>query len=171
MKAILAALAASVLFTDTASAIPQTVNGFLGAVGMNFDQYAASAEPWAAGAELKGPWKSRAGNAGTKPDGVETLVLGTDATVLGIPAAQVTAERVKGAVQRFTVIFDERKLKNANARTGGLYEQVLANLTALAGEAKIVSPGGEKAFRHESSLIIARKSGGKNVIVEFTPAR
>ena len=171
MKTILAALAAGVLFADTASAIPQTVtgNGFLGAVGMNFDQYAASADPWAAGAELKGPWKSQ--GKSPKADGVETLLLGTDATVFGIPVAQVSAERVAGVLRRFTVIFDEGKLKNAKARAGGLYDQVMSNLTALAGEAKTTSPGGDKSFRYESSLITARKSGGKNVIVEFTPAR
>ena len=173
MKTFLAALAAGVLVADTASAIPQTfngVNGFANAVGMAFEQYAASADPWASGAELKGPWKPREGKA-AKAGGLETLDLGTDATVFGIAAAQVSAERVAGVVRRFTVRFDDRKLKNGNARTGGLYEQVLANLTALAGNAKAVSPSGEKTFRYQSSLITARKSGGKEVIVDFTPAR
>ena len=171
MKTIVTLFSLIALLLETASAIPQTVgaNGFLGAVGMNFENYAASASPWAAGAELKGPWKSQ--GKPPKSDGVETLLLGTDATVLGIPAATVTAERAGGAVRRFTVIFDERKMRNANSRAGGLYDQVIANLTALAGEPKSVSPSGEKTFRHEATIITARKPGGKNVIVEFTSAR
>ena len=169
MKTILAVLAASVLLAQPASAIPQTVGaGFAGAAGMSFEQFAGAADTWAPGAALKGPWKPHGGKA----DGVETLVLGVDATVLGIAAAQVSAERKDGAVRRFSVLFDEGKMKNGGkARTGGLFDQVMANLTALAGEAKTVSPGGEKTFRYESSFITARKSGGKGVIVEFTPAR
>lgn len=170
MKTILAVLAAGVLFTQTASAIPQTVGaGFVGAVGMSFEQYAGSAEPWAPGAELKGPWHQR-GTQSEKAGAVVTFDLGVDATVFGIPAAQVSAERTDGKVLRFTVRFDESKLKNGKARTVALLDQVLANITALAGEAKSVSPSGEKTFRHEASLITARKAE-KGVIVEFTPAR
>ncbi len=173
VKVILAVLAAGVLLADTASAIPQTfsgVNGFANAVGMAFEQYAASADPWAPGAELKGPWKPRDGKP-AKAGAVETLDLGVDATVFGIAAAQVSAERVAGVVRRFTVRFVEGKSTNGKARAGGLYEQVLANLKALAGEAKSVAPSGGKTFRHESALITARKAGGKEVIVEFTPAK
>ena len=172
MKVILGVFAAAFFLADTASAIPQTfsgVNGFANAVGMAFEQYAASADPWAPGAELKGPWKPRDGKA-PKAGGLETLDLAVDATVFGIAAAQVSAERVAGVVRCFTVRFDEAKLKNGKTRAGGLYELVLANLTALAGEAKPVASGG-KTFRYESSLITARKAGGKEVIVEFTPAK
>ena len=171
MKTILAALAAVVLFAQTASAIPQTVGaGFVGAAGMSFEQYAASADPWAPGAELKGPWHQR-GTQSEKAGAVVTFDLGVDATVFGIPAAQVSAERTDGKVLRFTVRFDESKLKNGKARTVALLDQVLANITALAGEPKSVSPSGEKTFRHEASLITARKADRKGVIVEFTPAR
>lgn len=169
MKAILAALAVLLVFASQASAIPQTFsgNGFLGAVGMPFEQYVATVAVWAPGSELKGPWKARNGKSG----GVETYDLGTDAAVFGILAAQVTAERAEGVVRRFTVRFDEAKLKGGKARNGGLYEQVLANVTALAGAARQVSSVGDKTFRHESSLITVSKSGGREVIVEFTPAR
>jgi hypothetical protein len=172
MKTIFAVLAAGIFFADTACAIPQTFNpnGFQGAVGMPFEQYVATVAVWAPGATLKGPWKPRDRKA-AKADGLETLDLGVDATVFGIAAAQVSAERVAGVVRRFMVRFDESKQKNGKARAGGLYDQVMTNLTALAGEAKSVSPSGEKIFRYESALITARKSGGKEVIVEFTPAR
>ena len=170
MKTILAGLAACIFFADTASAIPQTLTGFVNAVGMTFEQYVASVAVWVPGAELKGPWKPRDGKP-AKADGIETFDLGVDATVFGISAAQISAERVGGVVRRFTVRFDEGRQKSGKARTGGLYDQVLKNLTALAGEAKSVSPSGEKIFRYESALVSARKSGGKEVIVEFTPAR
>ena len=62
-------------------------------------------------------------------------------------------------------------MKNAKANPGGLYAQVIANITALAGDPKQTSPGGEKTFLYESALISARKSGGKDVIVDFTPAK
>jgi hypothetical protein len=173
MKAILAVLAAGALLAEPVCAIPQTFggrNGFLGAVGMSFEEYAGSADPWALGAELKGPWNLRH----DKPvkEGGETLDLGVDATVFGIPAAQVSAERAEGGLRRFTVLFDEAKVKSVGkARRGGLYDQVLANLTALAGEPKSVSPGGEKTFRYGSSLITVRKASGRQVFAEFTPAR
>ena len=170
MKTLLASLAAGVLFANSACAIPQTVgtgNGFRNAAGMSFEKYAASGNPWTQGAELKGNWKAQ----GARKGDVESLDLMVDALVFGIPAAQVSAERVAGVVRRFTVRFDETKLKSGKANAGGLFAQVTANITALAGEAKSVSPDGGKNFRYESSLITARKSGGKEVIVEFTPAR
>ncbi len=168
MKIILAVITVGVLFANVAHSVPQIIrNGFFGAVGVTFEKFAAAPEPWAQGAELKGPWKVR---AGTKGD-VENLDLDVDAIVFGIPAAQISAERTAGSVRRFTVRFDEGKMKNAKASAGGLYAQVMANITALAGEPKEVSPGGEKAFRYESSLITARKSGAKEVIVDFTPAK
>ena len=168
MKAILAVFASVVLLGKLAHAVPQSVgNGFLGAVGVAFEKYAASAGPWAQGAELKGPWKARAEKKGD----VENLDLAVDAIVFGIPAAQISAERAAGVVRRFTVRFDEGKMKNAKPNAGGLYAQVVANITALAGEPKASSPGGEKSFRYESTLITARKSGAKEVIVDFTPAK
>lgn len=168
MKTIRAAFAASLLLANLAHAVPQSVgNGFLGAVGIPFEKFAAAAGPWAQGAELKGPWKARAEKKGD----VENFDLAVDAIVFGIPAAQVSAERVSGAVRRFTVRFDEGKMRNAKSSAGGLYAQVVANITALAGEPKASSPGGEKSFRYESSLITARKSGAKEVIVDFTPAK
>jgi hypothetical protein len=168
MKTILAALAAGVLFANVAHAVPQTFgNGFLGAVGVAFEKYAASPDPWAQGAELKGPWKSRAGAKG----GVENLDLAVDAIVFGIPAVQISAERAAGVVRRFSVRYDEAKMRNARSGAGGLYERVVANITALAGEPAATSPGGEKSFRYGSSLITARKSGAREVVVDFTPAK
>jgi len=171
MKAILAVLTASVLLAQPAFAIPQTVGtGFVGATGMSFEQYATSAEPWTPGAELKGPWLRR----GAQPAKADTVImsdLGVDATVFGIPAAQVSVERRDGVVLRFTVRFDESKLKNGKARRVALLDQVVTNVTALAGEPKSVSPSGEKTFRCEASLIVVRKSDTKGVFVEFTPAR
>ncbi len=168
MKAILSALAVAFLLARSAQAVPQTIgNGIFGAVGVAFEKYAASPDLWAQGAELKGDWKARAGKKGD----VENLDLAAEAIVFGIPAAQVSAERTAGVVRRITVRFDEAKLKNAKSNPGGLYAQVIANITALAGDARQSSPGGEKSFRYESSLITARKSGGKEVIVDFTPAK
>ena len=171
MKTILALLSSIALLADTASAIPQRVSngGFFGAVGMAFEQYVATVAVWSPGAELKGPWKPS--DKPAKAAGVETLVLGTDALVFGIAAAQVSVERVNGAARRFTVLFTEGKTKDGKPSAGGLYDRVLANITALAGDAKSVSASGERTFRHEAALITARKSGGKEVIVEFTPAQ
>jgi hypothetical protein len=171
MKAVVSLLAGVSLLAQTASAVPLNISGNnqFGVAGMAFEQYVGTVAVWSPGAALQGLWKSRGKSA--KPDGAETFVLGSDATVFGIAASRVTAERANGAVRRFTVIFDEGKLKNGKMRTGGLYEQVISNITAFAGEAKTASPGGEKAFRHEATLITARKSGGKEVTVEFTPAR
>lgn len=168
MKTILSALSAALLLANSAYAIPRTIgNGIFGAAGVAFEKYVASPDVWAEGAELKGPWKARAG----KKDAVENLDLAAEAVVFGIPAAQISAERTAGLVRRITVRFDEGKMKNAKSNPGGLYAQVIANITALAGEPKQTSPGGEKTFRYESSLITARKSGGKEVIVDFTPAK
>jgi hypothetical protein len=171
MKTFLAVLAVVLLLVGPAAAIPQTVGaGFVGAVGMAFEQYAAAVATWAPDAELKGPWHRR----GTEPDiagAVVTYDLAVDATVFGVPAAQVSAERKDGMVLRFTVRFDESKSRNGKTRTVALLDQVLANITALAGDAKSVSPSGERTFRHEASLITTRKSDRKGVIVEFTPAR
>lgn len=168
MKAILPALFAALLVTNLAQAVPQTLgNGIFGAAGVAFEKYAASAGPWAQGAELKGPWKVRAEKKGD----IENLDLAAEAVVFGIPASQISAERSAGIVRRITVRFDERKMKSAKTNPGGLYAQVIANITALAGEPKQTSPDGEKSFRYESSLITARKSGGKEVSVDFTPAK
>ena len=166
MKTILAVFAAGVFFADTASAIPQTFNnGFLGAVGMSFEQYVSSPAPWTPGEELKGPWQSE------RKGGVELLGLGVDATVFGIPAAQISAERVEGAVRSVTVRFDGKKMKAAKANPGALYAQLLTNITALAGEPKSVSPSGAKIFRYESSFVTVRKPAGGEVFVDFTPAK
>lgn len=175
MKMIFLSLAASLLLLNDSVAIPQTFsngnNGFFGAVGVQFEQFASSPAAWKPGAELKGTWRAAGGNA-SKVKGVETLELGLDAAVFGIPAAQVSVERAGGVVTRFVVRFDEGKMKDGGkAHAGGLYSQVTANLTALAGEPKSVSAGGEKTFRYESSMITARRSGAKEVLVEFTPAR
>jgi hypothetical protein len=175
MKSMFLSLAVSLFFLSESLAIPQTFatgnNGFFGAVGVQFEQFAASRDTWQPGAELKGTWRAAGGNA-SKVKGVETLDLGLDAAVFGIPAAQISVERAGGVVTRFVVRFKEGKMKNGGkANTGGLFSQVTANLTALAGEPKSVSPGGEKTFRYESSMITARRSGAKEVVVEFTPAR
>lgn len=156
------------MLAGTASAIPQSFGGnnLFGATGMPFEQYVATVAVWSPGATLQGPWKQRE----KARSGVETLILGTNATVFGIAAAQVSAERVNGTVRRIIVLFDEAKLRNAKARSGGLYDQVVANITAFAGEAQPASSG-EKVFRHDASLITARKAGGREVIVEFTPAK
>jgi hypothetical protein len=173
MKAILLFLAASLLALGELVAIPQTFGTggpvFRNAVGMSFEEYAASRDTWQPGAELKGTWRA---SAASKAEGAETLELALDAVVFGIPAAQVFVERSGTVVRRFVVRFDERKMKDGGkAHAGGLFSLVTTNLTALAGEPKSVSPGGERTFRYESSLITARRSGGKEVIVEFTPAR
>jgi hypothetical protein len=175
MKMILPCIAVSFLFLNDSIGIPQTFgtgnNGFFGAVGVQFEQFAASPATWQPGADLKGSWRAPGGNV-SKVKGVETLELGLDAAVFGIPAAQVSVERGGGAVRRFVVRFDESKMKNGGkAHAGGLFSQVTANLTALAGEPKSVSPGGEKTFRYEASLITVRRSGAREVLVEFTPAR
>ncbi len=169
MKTILSVIAGVALLTDMASAIPQSFGGnnLFGATGMPFEKYVATVAVWSPGATLQGAWKRR---DKAKADGVEMLQLGADATVFGIAASQVFAERVNGVVRRITVLFDEAKLRNAKARAGGLYDQVLANITAVAGEAQTVSSGG-KTFRHEASLITARRAGSREVIVEFTPAK
>lgn len=170
MRTILAVLAAGIFLVNLVQAVPQSVGngrGFFGAAGMTFEKYAASPDAWAQGGELKGLWKARAGKKGD----VENLDLAEDAVVFGIPAAQVSVERAAGAVRRITVRFDEGKMKNARTNAGGLYAQVMANITALAGEPMASSPGGEKSFRYESSQITARKSGAKEVIVDFTPAK
>lgn len=171
MKTLIAVLAVILLPVKPVSAIPQTVGaGFVGAAGMSFEQYVGAVATWAPDAELKGPWHRR----GTEPDkagAVVTYDLAVDATVFGLPAAQVSAERKDGMLLRFTVRFDESKLKGGKARTVALVDQVLAGIRALVGEAKSVSPSGESKFRHEASLITARKADRKGVVVEFTPAR
>jgi hypothetical protein len=175
MKLILLCITASLAFLNDSLAIPQNFgvgnNGFFGFVGVQFEQYASAPETWQPGAELKGTWRAAATKA-PKVKGLETLDLGMDAAVFGIPATQVSVERAGGSVRRFVVRFDETKNAQAGKPAkGGLFSQVTANLTALAGEPKSVSAAGEKTFRYESSTITARRSGAKEVIVEFTPAR
>ena len=47
MKTILSALSAALLLANSAHAVPQTVgNGIFGAVGVAFEKYAASADPY-----------------------------------------------------------------------------------------------------------------------------
>ena len=60
---------------------------------------------------------------------VENLELAAEALVFGIPVSQISAERSAGIVRRITVRFDEGKMKNAKANPGGLYAQVIANIT------------------------------------------
>ena len=172
MKALLSLVILCVFLSDRSAAIPQNFgnNGFLNAVGIPFEQFAAAPDTWAKGAELKGRWQAR-GKQAASADGVETLDLAIDADVFGIPAAQISAERVGGVVQRFVVRFDESKAKAAGRARGDLLSRVTANLQAMAGEPTAKSPGGDLTFRHEAALIGARRDGAKGVLVEFTPAR
>jgi len=175
MKMILLLVALGLVILNDATAIPQNFgngnNGFFRAVGVPFEQFAAAPGTWLAGADLKGKWRAPIGKVAKAKD-IEILDLEMDAAVFGIPAAQVSVERAAGVVRRFVVRFDEGRTKDARKPAKeGLFSQVTANLTALAGEPASVSPGGEKTFHYEASTITARRSGGKEVVVEFTPAR
>ena len=172
MKALLSLVILSSFLSSRSAAIPQNFgnNGFLAAAGMSFEEFAAARDTWEKGAELKGRWQARAKKA-PAAEGVETLDLAMDADVFGIPAAQISAERVGGVVRRFVVRFDESKAKTAGHARGDLLSRVTANLQAMAGEPTAKSPGGDLTFRHEAALIGARRAGAKGVLVEFTPAR
>lgn len=173
MKTLLSLVIVFSFLAGRSSAIPQTVGGggFLGAVGVPFEQFATARDTWAPGAELKGRWQPR-GRQVASAAGVETLDLAVDANVFGIPAAQVSAEKSGGVVRRIVVRFDESKGKaGGNARGGDLFARVTSNIQAMAGEPKAKSPGGDLTFRHEAAQIVARRAGAKEVLVEFTPAR
>jgi hypothetical protein len=172
MKLILSLLILLSILPDRSLAIPQTVGGgFLNAAGMRFEEFAAARETWLPGAELKGRWLARARKPGAA-EGAETLDLAMDAEVFGIPASQVSAERIGGTVRRFVVRFDESKTKTpGKARGGDLFARVTTNLQAAVGEPQAKSPGGEMTFRHEASVIVARRAGAREVLIEFTPAR
>lgn len=171
MKTCLAVCASLFFLLEYSSAIPQQINGFLGAAGMPFEQFAMAGDAFAPGADLKGRWNARVEKVPAK-NGVETLDLAMDADVFGIPAAKVSAERAGGVVRRFIVRYDEAKLKGrARAKGGDLFARVTANLQAMAGEPTGKSSGGELTFRHEAATIVARREGAREVVVEFSPAR
>jgi hypothetical protein len=173
MKTLLALIIVFSFLSGRSEAIPQTVGGggFLGAVGVPFEQFATARNTWAPGAELKGRWQPR-GRQVASAEGVETLDLTVDANVFGIPAAQVSAEKAGGILQRIVVRFDESKAKAAgHARGGDLYARVTSNLQAMAGEPKTKPPGGDLTFRHEAARIVARRAGAREVLIEFTPAQ
>lgn len=167
MKTRLLCIASSLLIAAGSYSIPQQFNNgpnFFNAVGVQFEQFAAAGDTWKPGAELKGKWNGRAGEK-------EVFELGVDAAVFGIPAARVTALRTGGAVQKFRVQFDDSVTADGKARKADLFSQVTANLKAVAGEPKSISPDGAHIFRYDSALVSARREGARQVIVEFTPAR
>src|SRR5678816_470888 len=61
MKALLSLVILCVFLSERSAAIPQNFgnNGFLNAVGIPFEQFAAARNTWAKGAELKGRWQAR----------------------------------------------------------------------------------------------------------------
>jgi hypothetical protein len=173
MKTLLSLVIVLSFLSGRSGAIPQTVGGggFLGAVGVPFEQFATARDTWAPGADLKGRWQPR-GRQAASAEGVETLDLAVDANVFGIPAAQISAEKAGEVLRRIVVRFEESEAKTGgNARSGDLFARVTSNLRAMAGEPKAKSPGGDLTFRHDAAQIVARRAGAKEVMVEFTPAR
>jgi len=172
MKLIVSLLIPFSILPERSLAIPQSVGiGFVNAVGMRFEQFAAARETWLPGAELKGRWIVRGKKPGAA-DGAETLDLAMDAEVFGILASQVSAERIGGTVRRFVVRYDESKIKTAGkARGGDLFARVTTNLQAAVGEPQAKSPGAGMTFRPEASVIVARRAGPREVLIEFTPVR
>src|SRR5205085_2021261 len=149
MKIPIALASLFIVLSGRAVAIPQQVGGFLGMVGMPFEQFAMAREVWTPGAELKGKWQPRAGQAGAA-DGVETLDLVTDAEVFGIAAEQVSVELAGSAIRGIQVRYDEGKMKKGgHANAGDLFARVSANLRAVAGEPQAKSARGELTFRHD----------------------
>ena len=173
MKILLALAVLFLTFPTHSAGIPQNfgAGGFFGMAGMRFEQFATSRQIWNPGGELKGEWRARASKSESS-DGVETLDLITDTEVFGISPAQVSVEKAGGTVRRFLVKFDADKVKKAKRKVeGDLFARVTANLRVMAGEPQSKSPDGGLTFKHDAAMIVARRAGAREVLVEFTPAR
>jgi len=162
MKTLLS-LALGAALTAGALAIPQTFNGggFLGAAGINFEDFAGQTASFDAGAKLPGKWAAVHGKK-------DELKLELDAVVFGIPASEITASKSGEKVKEFRVLYkyeaDEKR--GGNRKNGGeLHERVFTAIKVFTG--KSIDLG--HSVDYKGVTISVALGGNGDVMVSFTP--
>lgn len=141
-------------------AIPNQINfgGFFNRAGMLFEDFAALAETWRPGSPLKGAWERSRPAPGADPS-VERLRLADSALLFGLPAREVTAERIDGRTKRFEAIFEP-----PSGTSLGQWERTLrGNLAAWADAEK------DSRYRRGAAIVVVtpRPTSG-DLAVTFT---
>jgi hypothetical protein len=159
MKTLLSILTASA-FTLSALAIPQTFNngnGFFGAAGQQFEDFAGQVAAFGPGAEMKGKWAPVKGKK-------DLMKLQLDAAVFGIPASEITAQKTGNQVVKFNVLYREGGQKKGAKPAGSLQDRVLAGVKAYTG--KDVQPS--KPVEHNGVQIDVAPASNGDVAVSFS---
>ncbi len=147
------------LLAAFAQAIPQTVGtGFFGVAGVQFEQFATDPETWEAGAQIKGHWEKRG----------DALALADSATVFGLVADEVTAERKGDQIQTIRVVF--RPKEKRGGKPADLLGQVTANVRAFTGDMGTSGSSAGTVFKYKAVTITLRADAGRGAILEFTRA-
>lgn len=142
-------------------AIPNQIGaGFINLAGMHFEDFAALPATWQPGARLKAtwePWKS--------PDITDTRVelsrLTVPATIFGLPAAEVTVQRIDDLPVRFDAVFQP-----ARGTSLADFERVLRRNLATWADAAATDHYRAGAAR----LVVTPRPASGDLVVTFTPA-
>ncbi len=158
MKTKLTSVIIACLVAQVALAIPQTFrNGFFGAAGQQFEDFAvASLDP---GADMKGKWAVVAGKEGT-------LRLDMTAVVFGVPASEVIAQKSGDHVSKYIVTYssaDDRKRGKSDAP---LKNRVIAGVSAYTGgDVKAKQPA-----VYKGTQFLVQDGAKGDVVVEISKA-
>jgi hypothetical protein len=148
------------LFATAALAIPTNIGGFNNLANMNFEDFASLGETWKPGVQPKATWEMWKSPDVTDTT-VELLRLTCSATIFGIPAAEVTAQRRDDQTFRFDAVFVPTK----GAKLEPLDRTLRRNLAAWAEKA---TANGFRAGATDITVATRLKEG--NIRVSFTPA-
>lgn len=148
------------LCATVALAIPTNIGGFNNLANMNFEDFAALADTWKPGVQPKATWEMW-----KSPDitdtSIELLRLTCSATIFGIPATEVTAQRRDDQTFRFDAVFVPEK----GAKLEPLDRTLRRNLAAWAEKA---SASGFRSGAADITVLTRSKEG--DIRVTFTPA-
>jgi hypothetical protein len=130
MKTLLSLALGSAL-TIGALGIPQNFNGggngFFGAIGINFEDFAGQAAAFDPGAKMPGKWAPVRGQK-------NTVKLELDAVVFGIKASEITASKSDDKVLQFRVAYRVADHRKDKGEPGTLEARVMAAVNAYTGK-------------------------------------
>lgn len=142
-------------------AIPNQIGvGFINLAGMHFEDFAALPATWQPGARLKAtwePWKA--------PEITDTRVelsrLTVPATIFGLPAAEVTVQRIDDLPVRFDAVFQPAR----GASLADLERTLRRNLATWADDTAT-----DHYRAGAARLVVTPRPASGDLVVTFTPA-
>jgi hypothetical protein len=158
MKTLFASVAAACAFAGAAIAIPQTFgigNGFFGATGQQFEDFAIAAV--GPGAELKGKWAPVRGGDGKRR-------LDVTAVVFGVQASEVTAETSANGGTKYRVLYRAADDRKRGRQAASLRERVAAGIRSYTGA------DAGKPVPYKGALVTLAEGAKGDVSVEITKA-